>query len=125
MANAKRITALGKAKAGFVAHQIAMVIGGRDQLERPPKQNLPGCRFQQVGTAHDFRDVHFSIIHNNGELIRRYIIAAPNNEVAKISPGRESLNSKVYVGEAHLLAVWHAKTPIHPGRTLELCRIIA
>src|SRR5579862_3530738 len=113
MANARRVVALGHSLTRFIPHQIAVIVIRTREFERPRKQDLARRRLQKVRAAYDFRNPHLSVVHHDCQLIGRYIVSSPDDEVSKVSPGGEVLWSKMYVIEGDFLAIRHAKAPVH------------
>ncbi len=116
LANAQRIVALGESHACIVSNQVAMIVIRRPQPERTEHQKLPSRRLQQVRAAHNFGDAHSCIVDHDRELICRDIIAAPYDEVSEIAPRDHPLRPEVQISERDLLAVAHAKPPVHACR---------
>ena len=90
----------------LIAHQIAVKIIRRRQPQRPKQKNLPRRRLQQIRAAHDFGDPHRRIVHHHRQLIRRHIVAPPNNEVAEVAPRNKPLRPEMQVRQN--------KSPRHP-----------
>ena len=97
----------------FVAHQFAVIELGRFELQRAVKKQLAGSREQEIGAAHDFRDLHRMVVGDAGELIRWQIIVTPNHEIAEFAAGHERLCSEGTVVEVDYFAVGNAEAPIH------------
>ena len=111
--------ALREPQPRFISHQIAMVVRRNRQAERTDQEQLPSGRLQQIGTAHDFRDLHGSVIGDHGELIRRNIVAPPNHEVAEIVPCDITLRALMKIVECDLLIVRNPEAPVHSGWSVE------
>ena len=56
--------ALGKASSCIVAHEIAVIIVGRNQAQGAEKKS-PCGRSQQIGSADDFCNLHRGIVDDD------------------------------------------------------------
>ena len=108
--------ALGQTNVSVVAQQGAMEILGRRGAQGVEEQKLTRCALQQVGAAYDFGNFHGSIVNRNRELIRGYIVTPPNNEVAEILAGDETLWALPEIVELEQFVIGHLKSPIHSCR---------
>lgn len=92
-----------------------MVIVRNWKAQNSNQQKLSRRRLQQIGATHDLRDLHRRIVNHNRQLVRRDIIAAPDDEVTEVTPRDQPLWSEAQVIEANLLTVPDAKAPVNPG----------
>jgi hypothetical protein len=106
-----------------VAHKTAVIEIRNWKAESPVKKNLPRRRFQQISSAHNFRDAHGGIVDDDRQLVSGNIVAPPNDEVAKIASGRNPLGAEMQVVEQDFLAIRNPKAPIKPGRPLRRCSL--
>jgi hypothetical protein len=67
---------------------------------------------QQVRSSHDFCDLHERVIHGYRKLIRRDIIAPPDDEIPEVTAGNKRLFPKILILEFDRLAIRNAKTPV-------------
>ncbi len=95
---------LGQPHTCLIAHQITVIIIRHRQPERPEQKNLPRRRFQQIRPAHDFRDAHGGIVNHDSQLIRRHVVAPPNNKISKVAPRDKPLQSEMQIVKTNLLA---------------------
>ena len=65
------VVALGEADAGGVAHEIAVVIRGRWEVESTLQEDLAAGGFEEVAAADDFGDLGESVVDDAGELVAR------------------------------------------------------
>ncbi len=93
-----------------------MIVIGRRQPQRAEQENLASRRLQQIRAPHNFADPHGGVIDHDRQLIRRDIVAAPDNEVSEIASGDHPLRAEVKIGEQDLLAIGNPKAPVHTGR---------
>ena len=68
-----------------------MIVSGNRKPERANQQQLPRSRLQQIGAAHDLRDLHGSVVDDDRQLICGNIVAPPDHEVAEIFARNVSL----------------------------------
>ena len=106
----------GQPHACLIAHQITVIIVRHRQPERPKQKNLPRSRLQQIRPAHDFGDAHRGIVNDHSQLVGGHIVAPPNNKIPKIAPRDKPLRSEMQIVKTNLLAIRHAKPPIHTAR---------
>jgi len=102
----------------LIAKQIAVVPGGRGKAKCPCQQDLPGRRFQQVGAADNFADLHGCIICYHCKLIRRMIVAAPYQEITKVLACDKLLRAKMFIVKGDDLPLGNTKSPVRTGRRL-------
>jgi hypothetical protein len=81
---------------------------------------LPCCGFEQIGSPNDFRDFHLGIVNDYRQMIRRYVITTPNDEVSQIPSGDKSLKSPVDVVEGNCFSIGNSKSPIHADWKIKL-----
>ena len=98
-----------------------MIIVRASPAEGAEQQNLPRSRFQKIGSADDFSDLHRRIVDNDRQLIGRNVITPPYDEIAEVPASNEALPTKMEIGEGNFLAVRNAETPVHPGGLHRLC----
>ena len=82
------------------------------QTQRAVKEQLAGRGSEEVRAADDFGDPHCGIIHNDGELIGRDAVVAPDYEISEIFPSHKSLRAEMAIEERDGLAVRDAKAPV-------------
>lgn len=81
--------------------------------ERPIQKELAKGAGDEVTTAHDFRDLHRTIIHRTRELIARQIVAPPHEKISEIHARDRRLSRTRAIAKLHPLARRHAKSPAH------------
>ena len=91
-----------------IPDEIAVIVAGRLVSEGSKNQKLASGRFQKIGAANDFRDLHQSIVHGYGELIGRHVVPPPYDEVPKILRCDKALRTEVQVGESDGFAIRHS-----------------
>ena len=115
VAQAQCVVAFGEAGAAFIQHQGAVKESRRGQTERAVEQELAGGGNEQVGTAHDFGDLHRGVIGDAGELVGGHVVVTPDNEIAEVASGDELLRAKIAVGEGDGFAIGNAEAPAELG----------
>ena len=90
---------LGKTLAFVIRNERTMVIRRLGESECTLEQQLASSRTQEIGSTNYFRYPHCSIVDDNCQLIGGNIVAAPDDEVAKITSGHELLHSEVVISE--------------------------
>jgi hypothetical protein len=108
--------AFRKTNASLISHQIAVIELRNREPERAAEKYLPCSRLEQICSTHNFRDTHGSIVHNDGELVSRHVIAPPHDKVAEVTPGNQALRPKVQIAEANLFSIGNAKPPMKSDR---------
>jgi len=88
-----------------------MIKCGRIPIERAIQQYLPGGADEQVLPANNLGNLHGRIIDHAGQLVCGHIVAAPDDKIAEVFAGGETLFAKISVHEGDGFAVRHAKTP--------------
>jgi hypothetical protein len=106
-----------------ISYELAVIIGRDVESQSSCQENLSSRGLQEVGPTNDFGDLHGSVIDCNGQLIGRYIVATPNDEISKVPAGFKSLGSEIAILEAYYFAIRNTEAPIYTGRTFELQRI--
>ncbi len=81
--------------------------------ECAPEQDLAERALDQVGPAHHLRDVHRNVVRGAGELIARYIIFSPDQEIAEVASRDRLLRPSMAVVEANSFPVGDAEAPVH------------
>ena len=89
----------GKSRSGLIFHQFAMKERRSLQPERAMEQHLSCGAQEQVCSAHDFSDLHGSVIHRTGQLIGGSVVLSPHDEVAKMFSCYELLWTETAVDE--------------------------
>ena len=67
----------------------------------------------EIRPAHDLRHSHLRVIDDARELIARHVVFPPHEEVAEVPPSDRTLHAATCVHENDLLAIRHAKAPVH------------
>lgn len=104
--------ALGKTAALFVDHKFAVKPLRVLITQSAIQQNLACGRFKQVGAADHLGDVHCGIVGDTSQLIARSSVPSPNEEIAEVHSGDESLRTEVKINKFNGFSVRHAKTPV-------------
>ncbi len=97
--DAQCVMPLGEANARSIVHQLAVKIGGSGEPECAQQEQLPGCRLQQIFSAHYLGDAHGGIIDYDCQLIGWNIITPPDEKIAEIFSGEVALFSQIQVRE--------------------------
>ncbi len=106
------IVPLGKALSGGIGDQRAVKKAG-DGQPSAVEQELPGGRGEQVFTANDFADLHRVIVGDDGQLVGRKTVLAPDDEVAEVATGNALDAAGASIDKRDCLSVGDAKAPIH------------
>jgi hypothetical protein len=53
--------------------------------ERPLQRDLPRCRSEEIGAAHDMRDALVEIIDDDRDLVGEQAVGAPDDEIADVA----------------------------------------
>jgi len=106
------VVSLSEAAALLVAQQVAVEVLRSGHAERSLQQYLTRGGFEQITAAHDFSDVHGSIVDNAGELIAGEIVFAPDEEVSEVLAGGEGLPAGMEIVEGNGLAVGDAEAVV-------------
>src|SRR5206468_12612329 len=73
-------------------------------------EQLPERGDQQILCAHHLGNAHCRIIYNHCELIRRHVIAPPDNKVSKIAAGHRPPNVESLVFELYFRSIRDRKS---------------
>src|ERR1700758_823334 len=95
------------------------------QSQSAVNQQLARGRLQEVGSAHDLGNFHRFIVYNHGKLISRNIVSSPDHKVSEVAARNKTLPSQMLVIKRDLLAIGHAKAPIHTSRIFKTECVIA
>src|SRR4051812_8616365 len=109
----ERVVAFGEAVACGIGDERAVIPRGRGEREGAVEQELAGGGADEVGSANNFGDMHGGVIDDHGELVGGNIVSSPDEEVAEIASGDETLRTEVLVVEAYYFAIRHAESPVH------------
>ena len=111
----KRLRALPfrKARPVRIGEKRAMKELRRFNPQRAIEQDLPGCGAKQISATHHFRNFHRRVIDHHGKLVRWNPIVAPDEEIAEVLPGFESLLPNAEVVKRNDLTIGYLKSPIH------------
>ncbi len=107
--------AFGKANAAFVRNQWAVVKTRRTQPERPVEEQLARCGFEQVFSPDNFGYFHGGIVEDDSKLVGGNSVMAPDDKIAKVTPGYKLLRTTTAIDEADDLAVRDLKSPVPGG----------
>ena len=110
-AQAEGVVAFGEPDPFFVEHQWAVAKPGWLESQRAVKKDLTGGGKQQIAAANHFRDAHRGVVHDDGELICGHVVVSPDDEVAEVLAGDETLFAAVFIAEGNGFAIGHAETP--------------
>lgn len=119
-ADAERVVPLGKARAGFISHQIAVIELRCLNAQSAKKQDLARGGLQQVGATDYFGDSHRMVIGNDCELIRGYIVSAPDYKIAEVTAGNISLWAKMQIVKHNLFSIRDTESPIYAFGFVEI-----
>ena len=97
--------AFGESLAVFVGDERTVVPGWLRQSQCAANQYLSSCGLEQIGPANHFCNRHRSVIDSDSELIGRHSVFSPDEEVAEVLAGNESLRPEVAVIKLNGLAV--------------------
>lgn len=104
--------AFGESLAAFIGDERGVMPGRFRQPEGTAYQYLSRRGLEQIGPADDLGDRHGRIVDSDRELIGRYSVLAPNEEVTEIVAGDKPLWPKVAVVELDGIAVWNPEAPV-------------
>lgn len=90
---------LGQPYSLLILHQRTMEILGLRVSQGSNQQQLARGALEQIGAAHYLGDLHCLIVGYNSQLIRRYVIAPPNQKIGEVFSGNELLFTKAQVME--------------------------
>lgn len=62
-----------------------MCVSGCRQAQRPLQKNLSRCALQKVGTADDIGNALRSVVHDNGKLVGKQVVATPDHEITDVA----------------------------------------
>src|SRR3984885_6261271 len=106
---------LGEALALRVFHQGAVIPERRLEAQRLVEKHLAGGGPEEISAADDLRDAHGGIVDYAGELIGRYAVAPPDQEVSEVVAGDEALGSEVLVMKFDGASIGYSEAPVDAG----------